>query len=91
MTLTELAKELRKIFGFRYLVAQGSNLYGYGVKAFLLKPRYISSGKFWFSDIRGNDAMLDISFSDLMFDLDLSEYRDADGNIDYSKCIVEVE
>ena len=24
-------------------------------------------------------------------DLDLSEYADADGNIDYSKCIVEVE
>ena len=24
-------------------------------------------------------------------DIDLSEYRDADGNIDYSKCIVEVE
>ena len=24
-------------------------------------------------------------------DLDLSEYEDADGNIDYSKCIVEVE
>ena len=23
--------------------------------------------------------------------LDLSEYKDADGNIDYSKCIVEVE
>ena len=26
-----------------------------------------------------------------MSDIDLSEYKDADGNIDYSKCLVEVE
>lgn len=91
MTLRELARELRKIFGFGYLVAYGSELYGYRVRAYLLKPKYIPIGGFWFNETRGNDALLDISFSDLMCDLDLSEYEDEDGNIDYSRCIVEVE
>lgn len=91
MTLTELARELRKIFGFGYLIAYGSELYGYRVRAYLLKPKYIPIGGFWFNETRGNDALLDISFSDLMCDLDLSEYEDEDGNIDYSRCIVEVK
>lgn len=91
MTLKELARELMKLFKFRCLVAYGSELYGYRVRAYLLKPKYIPIGGFWFNATRGNDALLDISFSDLMCELDLSEYKDADGNIDYSKCIVEVE
>lgn len=91
MTLNELAKELRKLFGFGYLVAYGSELYGYRVRAYLFKPKYIPIGGFWFNATRGNDALLDISFSDLRVNLDLSEYKDADGNIDYSKCIVEVK
>lgn len=90
LTLRELARELRKIFGFGYLVAYGSELYGYRVRAYLLKPKYIPIGGFWFNETRGNDALLDISFSDLMCDLDLSEYADENGNIDYSRCIVEV-
>ena len=90
LTLNELAKELRKLFGFGYLVAYGSELYGYRVRAYLFKPKYIPIGGFWFNATRGNDALLDISFSDLRVNLDLSEYKDADGNIDYSKCIVEV-
>ena len=91
LTLTELADELMKLLGFRYLVAYGSELYGYRVRAYLLKPKYILAGGYWFNDTRGNDALLDISFSDLRVNLDLSEYKDSDGNIDYSKCIVEVE
>ena len=91
LTLKELAHELRKLFGFGYLVAYGSELYGYRVRAYLFKPKYIPIGGFWFNATRGNDALLDISFSDLRVNLDLSEYKDADGNIDYSKCIVEVE
>lgn len=90
LTFKELARELRKLFGFGYLVAYGSELYGYRVRAYLFKPKYIPIGGFWFNDTRGNDALLDISFSDLICDLDLSEYKDTDGNIDYSRCIVEV-
>ena len=90
ITLKELAHELRKLFGFGYLVAYGSELYGYRVRAYLFKPKYIPIGGFWFNATRGNDALLDISFSNLRVNLDLSEYKDADGNIDYSKCIVEV-
>ena len=91
LTLKELARELRKLFEFGYLVAYGSELYGYRVRSYLFKPKYIPIGGFWFNATRGNDALLDISFSDLRVNLDLSEYKDADGNIDYSKCIVEVE
>ena len=90
LTLAELARELSKIFGFCYLVAEGSNLYGYNIKAFLLKPKYISPGKFWYYEMRGNRPMVNISFADLRFDLDFSEYKDENGEIDYSRCIVEV-
>lgn len=90
LTLKELAHELSKIFGFCYLVAEGSNLYGYNIKAFLLKPKYISPGKFWYYEMRGNRPMVNISFADLRFDLDFSEYKDENGEIDYSRCIVEV-
>ena len=45
LTLRELARELRKIFGFGYLVAYGSELHGYRVRAYLLKPNtYPSEG-----------------------------------------------
>ena len=91
MTLNELAKELRKLFDFSYLVAYGSELYGYRVKAFSFKPEYSPTGGFWFNYTRSNNALLDISFGDLVCELDLSEYKDENGNIDYSKCIVEVE
>lgn len=90
LTLRELAHELRKLFGFGYLVAYGSELYGYRVRAYLFKPKYIPIGGFWFNATRGNDALLDISFSDLRVNLDLSEYKDENGEIDYSRCIVEV-
>lgn len=90
LTLKELARELRKIFGFGYLVAYESELYGYRVRAYLFKPKYIPIGGFWFNATRGNDALLDISFSDLRVNLDLSEYADENGVIDYSRCIVEV-
>lgn len=87
MTLTELARELRKIFRFKYLTAHRS-----GVELFLRmyakKPSYFKTYNVW-----GNaDAVFfPIAVSeDLRIDLDLSEYADEHGEIDYSKCIVEV-
>lgn len=88
LTLTELAHELRKIFRFKYLTAHRS-----GVELFLRmyakEPSYFKTYSVWGE----KDAVFfPIAVSeDLSIDLDLSEYKDADGNIDYSKCIVEVE
>ena len=86
MTLTELARELRKIFKFRYLTVDDSRcIYAWRGK----KPRYLEEEKYW----TGNSSEISIVLETWAHevDLDLSEYRDADGNIDYSKCIVEVE
>ena len=88
MTLTELAQELRKIFRFRYLTtSRGSDLF----VLWRVKPRFIQGVKEWYIDdfTVENFMLLDADF--LSSKLDLSEYKDADGNIDYSKCIVEVE
>ena len=89
LTLTELAKKLRKIFGFKYLTASRS-----GVELFIVmyrtKPEFNTIWKGW--DMGNPVAPCPIAASeDLRCDLDLSEYKDENGEIDYSKCIVEVE
>ena len=88
MTLTELARELRKLFKFKYLTAHRS-----GVELFLRmyakEPSYFKTYSVWGE---ADAVFFPIAVSeDLRVDIDLSEYKDADGNIDYSKCIVEVE
>lgn len=88
MTLKELAHELRKIFKFKYLTAHRS-----GVELFLRmyakKPSYFKTYSVWGE---ADAVFFPIAVSeDLRVDINLSEYKDADGNIDYSKCIVEVE
>ena len=87
MTLEELARELRKIFRFKYLTAHRS-----GVEIFLRmyakEPSYVEIYSVW-----GNQytVFFPIAVSeDLRVDLDLSEYADENGVIDYSRCIVEV-
>lgn len=88
LTLRELAIELKKIFRFKYLTAHRS-----GVELFLRmyakKPSYFKTYSVWSN---ADAVFFPIAVSeDLRVDIDLSEYKDADGNIDYSKCIVEVE
>ena len=88
LTLKELARELRKIFRFKYLT-----MYRSGVELFLRmyakEPSYFKTYSVWGE---ADAVFFPIAVSeDLRVDLDLSEYRAADGNIDYSKCIVEVE
>lgn len=86
MTLTELARELRKIFKFRYLtVSRNTNL----LLIWKKKPAFRGRRE-WQLD-GPVDQFLIIEPDFLSINLDLSEYKDADGNIDYSKCIVEVE
>ena len=86
LTLTELAREMRKLFEFDYVTVDANESITFWVR----KPLYISMYGLW-----ERNAYLDswdifnIDFSSAV-NLDLSEYKDADGNIDYSKCIVEV-
>lgn len=100
MTLTELAHELRKILRFKYL-AYGEMFYwgrSHTVLWISNQPLTISvrdeGGEgcpCYIHEWDGEDIIETFAEEDLVCSLDLSEYKDADGNIDYSKCIVEVE
>ena len=82
MTLKETAIELRKFFFFKYLTIHRVDIY-----LWRDRPLFIEKYKIW----RDAQDIATINATDLNYSLDLSEYKDADGNIDYSKCIVEVE
>ena len=89
LTLTELAHELRKLFDFRYLTVHKNWCRRPAICMWSSEPRYICP-----NDIGGWTkahcvGSLEKDYTKMY--LDLSEYKDADGNIDYSKCIVEVE
>lgn len=84
MTLTELAKKLREIFKFRYLTVSP-----YREDVLLWRDKPECDGFYW----RSTEPCAQLAFHSnlLSVSLDLFEYKDAEGNIDYSKCIVEVE
>lgn len=82
MTLRELADELKNIFDFKYITVEERGLIflhntEYGIP-------YYENGWWYMSVV--------VSFSDerLKEKLDLSEYMDENGFVDYSKCIIEV-
>ena len=87
LTLTELAHELRKIFRFKYLTASEDWPLP-TIRMWGGKVEY--DGRGW-NMIEPKSYYGSFNVSALYTNLDLSEYRDADGNVDYSKCIVEVE
>lgn len=85
MTLTELAHELRKLFEFKYLTVTDD----WPMPTVMMwseKPEYDRGWSIVFSN-----SYLGSFNCWAVRNIDLSEYKDADGNIDYSKCIVEVE
>lgn len=96
MTLNEMAYELRKTLRFKWLALDYT---GY-ITLWNARPKYCkekyredwTSEKMW---RRGNDPINGICGYIFPYainrNLDLSEYKDENGNIDYSKCIVEVE
>ena len=97
MTLNELANELSKIFRFKYLTCEGDGRV-YFFKAFREKPKFVKSKLLGWEYWRGqydadvqNKPMVNASSVDIPFIFDFSEYADENGNIDYSKCIVEVK
>ena len=85
LTLKELAREMRKLFEFDYVTVDAEESITFWVR----KPLYISMCGLWERSL-GSLDIFSIDFS-YFVNLDLSEYKDADGDIDYSKCIVEVE
>lgn len=92
MKLSELARELRKIFKFKYLTMESpfGNLY---FALWARKPYWEGKTGYesWRSE-RDEDNFIVADFYDFCLEakLDLSEYVDEAGDIDYSKCIVEV-
>ena len=86
LTLTELAREMRKLFEFDYVTVDANESITFWVR----KPLYISMCGLW-----ERNAYLDswdifnIDFSSAV-NLDLSEYANENEEIDYSRCIVEV-
>lgn len=82
MTLKELAVKLRKIFDFEYLTLEKI---GHAVSMWNGKPKFsgdlVWSGAIYLGEVRSKHIAT----------LDVSEYKDEDGNIDYDRCIVRAE
>ena len=93
MTLTELAHEIKKIIAFDYMTVH-KNWYKEPV-VFLWggMPEYSPTQDVggWQSVTGKSHALCWFGVYSIIGGLNLSEYKDANGDIDYSKCIVEVE
>lgn len=86
LTLKELAREMRKLFKFDYVTVDANE----SITFWARKPLYISMCGLWERNAYLNSwDIFDIDFSSAV-NLDLSEYADESGEIDYSRCIVEV-
>ena len=85
MTLTELAYKLHDIFDFKYLTAEDAKtFYAWRGK----RPIYDSDSYMWKCDFNKTSIVFEIFPA--VISIDLSEYADENGDIDYSECIVEV-
>ena len=94
LTLRELARELRNVFKFKYLTVS-PDICGVPMEIYCwtsIRPTYNAKGRMWIISQEGSQTIMS-SFDawNLEKSLDLSEYKDEDGNVDYEKCIVEVE
>ena len=93
MTLKELAREMRKLFKFKYLTVS-PDFCGCPIEIYCwtsIRPTYNAKGRMWIISQEGSQTIMS-SFEawHLEKSLDLSEYADESGEIDYSRCIVEV-
>lgn len=94
MTLKEFALILRKCIKFNYLTAERYHS-DMVVSIYMNQPTYVSYGEHgggW--DTSNDDTSASVCAfykEELAVKLDLSEYEDASGEVDYSKCVVRVE
>ncbi len=82
LTLTGLAYELCKIFNFKYLTLDSENCLIWD------KEPFYAHSEEWVSF---EGVFFEVPVILMKNNLDLSEYKDETGKIDYSKCIVKVE
>ena len=85
LTLTELAHGLRRLFRFKYLTAHEWHGCIYFCM-FIEKPKFNGDTWLWSKPYTSKIEMQE----QFIQSLDLSEYADENGEIDYSRCIVEV-
>ena len=94
LTLTELAHELRNVFKFKYLTVS-PDICGCPMEIYCwtsIRPTYNAKGRMWIISQEGSQTIASsLDAWNLEKSLDLSEYADDNGEIDYSRCIVEVE
>ena len=93
LTLRELAREMRKLFEFKYLTVS-PDFCGCPIEIYCwtsIRPTYNAKGRMWIISQEGSQTIAG-SFEawHLEKNLNLSEYADENGVIDYSRCIVEV-
>ena len=87
MTLEELAQELSKIFKFRYLTVTDD----FPLPTIMMWGEEVEyDGRGW-NIVKPKSYYGSFNVSALCIVLDLSEYKGEDSEIDFSKCIVEVE
>ena len=93
MTLTELAQELKKTIAFDYMTMHKNWCKNPIILLYVGKPRYSRRGDFggWCPVLGKSHTICSINVYSVIGGIQLLEYADADGNIDYSKCIVWVE
>lgn len=92
MTLKELAHELRKLFRFKYLTVDEDFRNDNKTTIAIWKDRpEFNQWNEWEMGLIPCNGCFDVEMLNIAEALDLSEYKDADGNVDYSRCIVEVE
>ena len=96
-TLEDIARRLLGLYSFRYLVltpdADGKPM---AILTSSGRPRYMEdggTGHWSFMDIRdiSGDGIAITGLDNLRLELDLTEYMDSKGCIDYRKCIVDTE
>lgn len=90
-TIMRLARELRKIFRFKYLTLSDYKHKGIvTINCWMHKPYFKEDDCTWGSQY-SFELLLSFDVGALACTLDFSNYWNTDGRIDYSKCIVEVK
>ena len=94
ITLIELAHELKKLFNFRWLTLDENN----GIDLWMCfadndPPKFSGDYFLWYSESPKTRAICTIDLDEKLaaINLDFPEYKNDNGTINYSKCIVEVD
>lgn len=90
LTLTRIAHVFRSYYKFDYFVVEPSEFGNPVAKLWISEKRPIFTKYGWGYDTNDDYDYIEVNIWDLTEELDLSEYKDESGKVDYGKCIVEV-